>query len=228
MSKTIVVVGYGPGISNAVAEKFGANGFTPALVARSADKLEKGVASLKAKNIEARAVRADASDPESIRGAIRTARASGPIAAIHWNAYGGEKAGDFLEADPKTMHSVFDVGIVSLVAAVQEALPDLKANSGAVLVTNGAFGELNPQVDAFAVQSKFMGLGLGNAAKHKLVGLLAARLKSEGVYIGEVMVAGTVKGTAWDRGQATLEPSQIANAFWTLHEGRSETYARVT
>ena len=34
MSKTIVVVGFGPGISNAVAEKFGKQGFTVALVAR--------------------------------------------------------------------------------------------------------------------------------------------------------------------------------------------------
>ena len=36
MSKTIVVVGFGPGISTAVAEKFGAGGFSVALVARNA------------------------------------------------------------------------------------------------------------------------------------------------------------------------------------------------
>jgi NAD(P)-dependent dehydrogenase (short-subunit alcohol dehydrogenase family) len=35
MSKTIVVVGFGPGISIAVAEKFGAAGFSFALVARN-------------------------------------------------------------------------------------------------------------------------------------------------------------------------------------------------
>ena len=42
MSKTIVVVGFGPGISNAVAEKFGAEGFSVALVARSQERLDAG------------------------------------------------------------------------------------------------------------------------------------------------------------------------------------------
>ena len=32
MSKTIVIVGYGPGVSSAVARKFGAAGFSVALV----------------------------------------------------------------------------------------------------------------------------------------------------------------------------------------------------
>ncbi len=35
MSKTIVVVGFGPGVSTAVAEKFGAAGFSVALVGRN-------------------------------------------------------------------------------------------------------------------------------------------------------------------------------------------------
>ena len=38
MSKTIVVVGFGPGISTAVADKFGAEGFSVALVARTLDR----------------------------------------------------------------------------------------------------------------------------------------------------------------------------------------------
>ncbi|HEX7670382.1 MAG TPA: hypothetical protein VF395_12390 [Polyangiaceae bacterium] len=38
MAKTIVVCGYGPGISSAVAEKFGAEGFSVALAARNASQ----------------------------------------------------------------------------------------------------------------------------------------------------------------------------------------------
>jgi NADP-dependent 3-hydroxy acid dehydrogenase YdfG len=37
MTKTILIGGYGPGISNAVAERFGAEGFSVALAARNAD-----------------------------------------------------------------------------------------------------------------------------------------------------------------------------------------------
>ena len=43
MTKTLIVCGYGPGISTSVAEKFGAEGFSIALVARNAEKLQNGV-----------------------------------------------------------------------------------------------------------------------------------------------------------------------------------------
>lgn len=228
MAKTILVVGFGPGISTAVAEKFGAEGFSVALVARNEQRLSAGVEALKVKGIKAAGFVADASDPVAVRGAVEKARAAlGPISVIEWTAYGGSEAGDFLKADAAAVRSVFDVAIVGLLAAVQEALADLKKNEGSVLVTNGAFGEINPQVDAFAASSSNMGLALANAAKHKLVGLLSERLKADGVYVGEVMVAGTVKGTAWDKGAATLDPATIANKLWELHQARGEIRARI-
>jgi NADP-dependent 3-hydroxy acid dehydrogenase YdfG len=229
MGKTILVVGFGPGISTAVAEKFGASGFSVALVGRTGERLAAGVTALKAKGIEAAAFTADAADPDAIRAAVGKARAAlGPITVIHWNAYGGAAAGDLATADAAAVRGVFDVAIVGLLAAVQEALPDLKqSKEGAVLVTNGAFADINPQIDGFAASAKAMGLALANGAKHKLVGLLAARLKDDGVYVGEVMVAGTVKGTAWDSGNANLEPGAIANRFWELFTARGESRARV-
>jgi NADP-dependent 3-hydroxy acid dehydrogenase YdfG len=229
MGKTIVVVGYGPGISTAVAEKFGAAGFSVALVARNAERLAAGVEALKAKGTTASAFQADASDPVSIRGAVAKARgALGPIDVIQWNAYGGAEAGDLTTADLTAVRAVFDVAVVGLLAAVQEALPDLKAQKGAVLVTNGAFGELNPQMDAYAASLKAMGLALANAAKQKLVGLLSERLKEDGVYVGEVTVAGTIKGSAWDHGSANLDGATIANKFWDLYQARKDVRARIS
>lgn len=230
MSKTIVVVGYGPGVSSAVAEKFAAEGFSVALVARSLERTAAGVDALRARGVQATALVADAADPAAIVAAIGEARAAlGPITAIHWNAYGGSEAGDLLAAEPAAVHAAFDVAIVGLLAAVKAALPDLKAaGEGAVLVTNGAFGELSPQIDALAVNLKSMGLATANAAKHKLVGLLAARLKDEGVFVGEVMIAGAVRGTGFDSGGPAIDPARIAGEFWRLFEGRGENYARVS
>ncbi len=229
MSKTIVVVGFGPGISTAVAEKFGAAGYAVALVARNEERLAAGVAALKAKGIAAAAFPADAGDPASVRAALAKARAAlGPVTVIHWNAYSGGDLGDILTADPAAVGRVFDVGVVGLLAAVQEALPDLKsAGDGAVLVTNGAFGEPSPQMDAFAVSLKSVGVALANAAKYKLVGVLAQELKDAGVYVGEVMVAGSVKGTAWSPNEG-IEASKIADTFWALYQARTEVRARVS
>ncbi|MFI4933817.1 MAG: SDR family NAD(P)-dependent oxidoreductase [Caulobacterales bacterium] len=229
MPKTIVVVGFGPGVSTAVAEKFGREGFSVALVARNEERLAAGVAALKAKGIAAARFPADAGDPAAIRSAIGKARAElGPITVLHWNAFNNGQAGNLLTTDPAAVPGVFDVAIVGLLAAVQEALPDLKgAGDGAVLVTNGAFGEIAPPIDALATNMNVMGLALANAAKHKLVGLLAARLKDEGVYIGEVMIAGAVKGTATG-GDGGIESSTIANKFWELYRARGEIRARIS
>ncbi len=226
MANTIVVVGFGPGISNAVAEKFGAAGHPVALVARSEERILAGAKALEAKGIKAAAIRADASDATSIRQAIKQAREKlGPIEVIHWNAYSGG-AGELLTASAKDLSGVFDVAVVGLVNAVQEALPDLKSTKGSVLVTNGGFGDISPQIDEIAVSMKYAGLALANTAKHRLVGLLSTTLKNDGVYVGEVVVLGQVKGTAWDNGQATLDPSAIADRFRELHTGRKEVSIR--
>lgn len=228
MSKTIVVCGHGPGISKAVAEKFGAEGFAVALVARSADKLAASVKALEAKGIKAAAVPANLADPAGARDAIKKARAAlGPITVLEWTAYDGG-AGDLTTADSAAIRGVLDVGITSLVAAVQEALPDLRRQeNAAVLVTNGGLGYFDPEVDAAGVTWNAMGLSVVNSAKHKLVGLLSKKLAVDKIYVGEAMVLGIVKGTAFDSGQATVEPAAVADKFWALYKARGEVTAQI-
>jgi len=229
VSKVIAIVGAGPGISSAVAEKFGAEGFSVALVARNQGRLELGVRALQNRGIVAVAFPADAGDPTAIRAAIGKARAElGPITIIHWNAISGTGVRELEAADPAAVRSVFDVAVVGLLAAVQETLSDLKSTKdGAILVTNGAFGETTPMMDEFAINLKAVGVALANAAKYKLVGLLAARLRADGVYVGEVMVAGMIKGTPSDSGGG-IDSSVVANKFWELYQARSEVRARVS
>src|SRR6478609_7333985 len=110
-------------------------------------------------------------------------------------------------------------GAIGLVAAVQAVLPDMRKRAeAAVLVTNGGFGLFADPIDAAAVQTRSMGLAVANSAKHKVARLLAKRLEAEGVFLGELMVLATVKGTAWDQGQATLQASAVGDRFWDLYE----------
>jgi len=73
-----------------------------------------------------------------------------------------------------------------------------------------------------------MGLAIANSAKHKLVRVLAQKLRPEGIYVGEVMVLGLVKGTPWDQGNATVEASSVADRFWSLYRGRAHVGVTVT
>jgi short-subunit dehydrogenase len=59
MSKTIAIVGAGPGVGLSVAEKFGAEGFKVALLSRNKAKNSGLAQRLAAKGIEAIAVHAD-------------------------------------------------------------------------------------------------------------------------------------------------------------------------
>jgi NADP-dependent 3-hydroxy acid dehydrogenase YdfG len=223
MAKTIIVAGYGPGISSAVAEKFGAEGFQVAIVGRSLDKLAAGVKALEEKGIKAAAFTAELGDPAAVRGMVEKVRAAlGPISVLEWTAF-SNIAGDLLIAKPEEIRSLFDVSVVGLVAAVQALLPDLKREKGAVLVTNGGAGVVDPNVDGMAAQRGIMGLGVSNAAKHKLVGLLAKKLEPDGIYVTEIMIAGTIKGSSFDRGNGpTIEGSRVADKYWELYTARRE------
>lgn len=228
MPKTIVVCGHGPGISDAVANKFGNEGFQVALVARSVDKLEKARAALQARGVTAAAFPADLSDPGAAKGLVQRVTAElGPVTAIHWNAY-ANAAGDVLAADAAALRTVFDVSVTSLVLTVQEAFADLKAAKGAVLVTNGSLGFFDPKVDAMAVQWGAMGLAIANAAKHKLIGLLTEKLRADEITVGEVVVLGLVKGTVWDTGNATIDPRTVADKFWAIYSRRESSVVTVS
>jgi NAD(P)-dependent dehydrogenase (short-subunit alcohol dehydrogenase family) len=228
MSKIMIIAGFGTGISMAVAERFGGEGFTLALVARSSERLAAGVQALAAKGIRAEAFVSDLSNPEAVKAVIGQVRAKlGPISVLHWNAYMGA-AGDLLTAPIAEIRALFDVPVTSLIAAVQAALPDLAAQkNSAILVTNGGLGLIDPAVDAMAVGWNAMGLAVANAAKHKAVGLLSAKLHPQAVYVGEVIVLQPVKGTSWDNGTATLEASTIAGRFWDLYSARGPVSVNV-
>ncbi len=225
MKRTILVCGHGPGISHSVARKFGESGLSVAIVARSADKLTAAAGELGKAGVDAKAFPCDLSDTDAVRALVKEVRAAvGPIQIVHWNAYGGA-AGDLTTAPTAELQKVLDLGVHGLIAATQEALPDLEANKGAVLVTGGGLAFYDPKVDAMAVQWGAMGLAVAKAAQHKTVGLLSAKLASRGVYVGEVVVTGMVKGTAFDSGNATLDPNDIAANFFELYEKRTEVSA---
>jgi NAD(P)-dependent dehydrogenase (short-subunit alcohol dehydrogenase family) len=228
MSKIMIIAGFGTGISMAVAERFGREGFTLALVARNAERLAAGAQALAAKGVRAEAFVSDLSNPEAVKAVIGEVRAKlGPISVLHWNAYMGA-AGDLLTAPTAEIRALFDVPVTSLIAAVQAALPDLAAQkNSAILVTNGGLGLIDPAVDAMAVGWNTMGLAVANAAKHKAVGLLSAKLQPQAIYVGEVIVLQPVKGTSWDNGTATLEASTIAGRFWDLYSARGPVSVNV-
>jgi short-subunit dehydrogenase len=228
MKKTLLICGYGVGISDAVARRFGSEGFDVAVVARSEQRLMETAKTLRDSGVNAQAFTCDLGDPEAVQHMVDDVhRTLGPIQVVHYNAYCGG-AGDLLTATPAEFRRIIDVSVIGLVVTTQAVLTDLKASKGAVLVTGGALAFYDPQVDTLATQWHSSGLAIGKAAQHKTVGLLRETLASEGIYVGEVVVASRVKGTAFDSGNATLEPARIAEQFWMMFQNRNVTSITLT
>lgn len=224
----LLVVGYGPGVSHATAERFGREGFAVALVSRTRARLDEGADQLRATGIDVGVFPADATDPASLQAAIDevTAQMGAPTVLL-WTAFRAGNVKDVLDTPPAEVERVFDIGVRGLLTSVQ-ALHDgfAKAEGSSVLVVNGALGEPSTEADRFAKYLNNDGVALENAAKTKLVGILAERLRDGGTYVGEVTIAGSVAGTA-TASPTAIDPALIADTLWSMTTERTATRVRL-
>jgi NAD(P)-dependent dehydrogenase (short-subunit alcohol dehydrogenase family) len=223
----LIVVGYGPGISHATAERFGREGYAIALIGRTRDRIEDGASRLQQLGIDAHAYVSDASDLTRITATIAEVReAHGPIGAVLWTATRNGNVSDVLSTPPDQVGRVFANGVEGLLAVVQTALDDLRTVPGAaVLVANGGLGDQSAAAEQMAATYEIDGTALEAAAKSKLVGILAERLRADGIYVGEIIIASAVRTPASPPGTG-IDPHAIAHRFWTMATERDTVRTR--
>lgn len=118
---------------------------------------------------------------------------------------------------------------MGLITAKNELLAELKAGKGAILVTSSFVESTNlpKEVDEFVASLNMAGYCAGKAAQCRLTQAMTIQLAPD-VYVGRVIVGGKVKGTAFDQGDAKIEPDTIADEFWKLNAERTANVATVT
>ncbi|WP_433946697.1 SDR family NAD(P)-dependent oxidoreductase [Paenibacillus sp. SN-8-1] len=209
MSKNLVIVGAGPGVSAAVARKFGSNGFRVVLVARNPLSLEVLASELRDQSIEAYTVAADASKPESISEAFQTIREQhGTPDVLLYNAAFISKA-TISTLEEQQLIDEFKVNVVGALSSVKEVIPAFRERKeGTILITGGGFA-LSPSPD-------YASLSIGKAGVRSLALSLAQELQPDNIYVGTVTIGGYVaKGTAYD-------PDAIAEKYWELYQKRDQ------
>jgi hypothetical protein len=108
-----------------------------------------------------------------------------------------------------------------LIAAVQAAQADLRTNKGAILVTGGSLALENDTSTGIAVDWGATTLAVSKAAQRKLVHILHKDLAREDIYVAEVTVAATVRGTGFDKeGKSPLTAEAVADTFYDLYTKR--------
>lgn len=204
MSKSIMIIGAGPGIGQAVAEKFGREGWTVVLTARNAERLEALTALLRARGITAFALNADATGPNQLRQAIEEAdRITGGLTAIHYNAAVVRQQDLFSMSDVDVV-SDLSVNVAGALHAIRAAVARFEGRGGTILVTGGGLA-IEPHAD-------YASLGVGKAALRNVVQALAAPLAERNIRIAIATVATLVA-------PQSEEARKVADIFWKLATG---------
>ncbi len=201
MSKSLMIIGVGPGIGQAVARRFGREGWQIVLTGRSAQRLDSLVAELKADGITAHAAPADATDAEALRAALAKAEAlTGGLSAVHFNA-GVVRNQDLFSMSDAEIVSDLAIDVAAGFNTIRAATEVFGSRGGTILVTGGGLG-VHPSAD-WAV------LGAAKAALRNMVQGLAEPLAQNGIRIGLATVATLVS-------PGSDEASGAAEVFWTL------------
>jgi NADP-dependent 3-hydroxy acid dehydrogenase YdfG len=210
MNKVIVIIGAGSGIAQGVAEKFGLQGFSVALVSRRKEKLEKLKRELIEKGIDAHAFVGDAGDTESMKDAFNQIWEKWEyIDVVHYNVAKIKMVNIASEtADGLTRD--FKVNVAGVLTVVNLVASDMeKKGNGTILLTGGGFA-LEPNPD-------YGSLAIGKAGIRNLAASLHIALKPKNIFVGTVTVCGMVKQDAEKH-----NPHNIAEQFWKLYTDRNE------
>jgi len=196
----VVVIGAGPGLGAGIARRFGREGATVTLVARTAETLSPLAADLRAAGVAVSTVTADAGDPTAFRAALETV---GSPDVVVYNV-GLVVSDDLLTADAEHLQHALTVDVVGAVVAAQVFTPAMRtAGAGTLLVTGGG--------PALYPDPEHASLTLGKAALRNAVAVLHEQLAEDGVHVASVTVVGVIApGTV-------LDPDRLADAYWELH-----------
>ena len=209
MAKVCAVTGVGAGTGIALARRFAAGGYRPALLARSAEKLRELEASVPG----AKSYPTDVTDAAAVAETFaRIKRDLGPVDVLLHNA-GSGMFGPFDDVTLDVLEFAWRVNTYALLACTREVMPDmLKAGQGVIVVTGAtASWRGGPGTAAFAS---------AKAAQRSLAQSMAKALGPRGIHVAYVIVDGVIdmpvtRSFLRDRpDDFFLKPDDIAETVW--------------
>ncbi len=206
MSKRIIVIGAGPGLGNAVARRFGKEGFEVVLVSRSENKRAGYKQEFLRLNIPTSTYAADASSIASLDAAIDAIQSEvGTPDVVVYNVGITTTDEEPLAAEDVLRH--FSADVVGAYETIQKfATQDFADKRGSIILTGGILAEMP--------YPGYVALSMDKAALRNLALEKNGELADKGIYVGTVMVCGTIGGNEH------FAPDNIAEKFWELNEAR--------
>ena len=215
--KVCVVTGVGAGTGAALCRRFAAGGYRVAMMARSAEPLEKLAAEIDG----ARAYPTDVGDAAAVRSTFARIRADlGPVDVLLNNA-GSAKFGDFMNLADADFEDAWRTNALGLLVCGQEAARDMIERGAGAIVVTGATASVRGGAG-------FAGFAPAKAAQRSLAQSMARSLGPKGVHVAYAIVDGVIdmpmtRAFMPDRAdEEFLAPESIAEVFFQVaHQERS-------
>ncbi|MCR6491967.1 SDR family oxidoreductase [Cellulomonas sp. P24] len=207
---TIAIVGAGPGLGAAVARRFGAEGFSIALISRDQVKLDGLAAELREGGVLARGYAADVLDPASLEAALaRAADELGPVAVLQYSPLPSrEYLRPVLEMTPELALEALRFSALGLVHAVRSVLPAMRtAGDGSIILVNGG--------TSVKARSDFAGTSIAFPAESAYGEMLHDALEGEGIRVVQLVIPGGIPKLRLENGI-----DDVAERIWELHGAR--------
>jgi NAD(P)-dependent dehydrogenase (short-subunit alcohol dehydrogenase family) len=180
--KVCVVIGIGPGIGEACARKFGAEGYAVALLSRKDDLSKKISADIGGGS---KAFVCDASDPASVARAFSEVKKDlGDADVVVFNA-GTGVFGSIDDVSASDFENAWRVNALGLFATAKEIVPAMKARKNGAIIVIGATASRRGNVKTAAFAP-------AKAAQRSLCESLARTLWPAGIHVALVVVDGVV------------------------------------
>ncbi|MFC4244985.1 SDR family NAD(P)-dependent oxidoreductase [Gryllotalpicola reticulitermitis] len=209
---TLAIIGAGRQLGEALARRFGREGFSIALISRSQQHVDALAADLEADGLTAAGYAANARDPEALVAALdRAAQELGPIEVLSYNPLPQK---EFLR--PLFESTVYDIkaavefSVYGPVAAVHQVLQGMRVlGRGTILFVNGG--------SAVQPVQHFAGTSIAFAGETAYAQMLDQALRDTPIHVGQLIIPGGIIP-----GDPEKDPAVLADVLWKMHTERSE------
>lgn len=212
MKKTLILVGAGKGLGNAVAKEFASHDFRVVLIARNVKHLKEYAEEFKKLGYEVYTKVADALYPETLTKVINEVTVElGTPDALVYNVGVTEPDGD-RKITSELLLERYQIDAASAYhCATLVATDEFAKKKGVIIFTGGGFAK------TFQPISILKPLCIDKAALNAINIVLHYDMEPKGIFVGSILVSGVIAP-----GDKKYDPELIAKQYWKMYVERKE------
>jgi NAD(P)-dependent dehydrogenase (short-subunit alcohol dehydrogenase family) len=217
------ILGVGPGLGAALAQRFAKGGFAVALLARSTKALQPVQAEIERQGGKALSIMTNATNPDSVTVAFEQIRQQlGEPEVFIYNA-GAFQKGGILDITPQQFEDCWKANCFGAFLGAQNVLPAMVERGRGTILLTGATAALRGSAG-------FSCLAVGKFGLRALAQSLAREFGAQGIHVAHIIIDGQIdipklRTVSPDRPAKTLlAPAAIAETYWQLYQQDATTW----